>query len=129
MIENVQSLMTHNRGSTFKHILTMFKGYTVSYKLLNSADYGVPQKRKRVIIVGTLGHNNFNFPETKQKKILRDVLIDVPDSECAKYSKEKIRLFKMIPPGKCWTSLPVHEQKKYILTNNALCGFVVMMVL
>lgn len=117
MIENVWGLITHNKGETFKYILTMLGGYEVKHKLLNSAHYGVPQKRKRVLIVGTKhGYSNrdFEYPQQTKQKFLRDVLIDVPSSQCAKYNTEKIRLFKLIPPGKCWTSLPVHEQKKYM---------------
>jgi DNA (cytosine-5)-methyltransferase 1 len=117
MIENVWGLITHDKGKTFKYILTLLNGYKVKYKLLNSAHYGVPQKRKRVLIVGTKdGYNNrdFEYPQHTEQKMLRDVLTDVPVSECAKYNAEKIRLFKLIPPGGCWTSLPVHEQKKYM---------------
>jgi DNA (cytosine-5)-methyltransferase 1 len=117
MIENVHGLITHNKGQTFAHILTLFKGYTVKYKLLNSAHYGVPQKRKRVLIVGTKNSystRDFDYPQHTEQKILRDVLTNTPPSECSKYNTEKIRLFKLIPPGGCWTSLPVHEQTKYM---------------
>lgn len=117
MIENVHGLLTHNNGKTFTHILTLFEGYTVKYKLLNSAHYGVPQKRKRVFIVGTkkkYSSRTFEYPQCMEQKVLRDVLINVPISESAKYNTEKIRLFKLIPPGGCWINLPVHEQKKYM---------------
>lgn len=52
--ENVKGLMTLHKGEIFKRICRAFEdvGYTVSYKLLNAADFGVPQKRERVIIVG-----------------------------------------------------------------------------
>ena len=115
MIENVWGLITHNKGKTFKHILTLFNGYKVQYKLLNASHFGIPQKRKRVFIVGcSQTDNDFEYPSPTEQIVLRDVLTNVPKSECAKYNKEKIRLFKLIPPGKCWTFLPVTEQKKYL---------------
>lgn len=52
--ENVKGILSANNGEAFPLIIKEFKkaGYTVEYKLLNSANYGVPQKRERVIIVG-----------------------------------------------------------------------------
>ena len=52
--ENVKGLLTANQRSAFPLILEEFKnsGYDVKYMILNSANYGVPQKRERVIIVG-----------------------------------------------------------------------------
>ena len=54
LLENVPGLLTHDEGNTFKIIENTLKelGYTVDYKVLNSADFGVPQQRKRVYIVG-----------------------------------------------------------------------------
>lgn len=52
--ENVKGLLTLQNGSIIKKIVSEFSacGYNVVYKLLNAADYGVPQKRERLIIVG-----------------------------------------------------------------------------
>ena len=52
--ENVKGILTANKRSAFPLIIKEFEdsGYDVQYKVLNSADYGVPQKRERVIIVG-----------------------------------------------------------------------------
>jgi len=53
--ENVRGLLTMNGGKAIKTIINYFEklGYHVVYKLLTAADYGVPQTRERVIIVGT----------------------------------------------------------------------------
>jgi DNA (cytosine-5)-methyltransferase 1 len=53
--ENVRGLLTMNKGEAIKKIIKDFSmlGYNVVYKLLTAADYGVPQIRQRVIIVGT----------------------------------------------------------------------------
>lgn len=54
MLENVPGILTHDSGKTFLIIKETLEqiGYTVDYKVLNSADFGVPQQRKRIYIVG-----------------------------------------------------------------------------
>ncbi len=61
--ENVKGLLTANQRSAFPLILEEFKnsGYNVKYMILNSANYGVPQKRERVIIVGFRKDLNIDF--------------------------------------------------------------------
>lgn len=55
LAENVKGILSLDKGAVFAMILKDFfeAGYNVTFKVLNSADYGVPQKRERVIIVGT----------------------------------------------------------------------------
>ena len=64
--ENVKGILTANKKSAFPLIIKEFEdsGYDVSYAILNSANYGVPQKRERVIIVGFRKDLaiNFEFP-------------------------------------------------------------------
>lgn len=66
--ENVKGILTANKKSAFPLILKEFEdsGYDVQYRILNSANYGVPQKRERVIIVGFRNDLNvkFDFPES-----------------------------------------------------------------
>lgn len=78
-LENVKGLITHNKGQTFKTMLDILEndlGYKVFWKVLNAMDYGVPQHRNRVMIVGFKNQNaNFTFPEPYTKKvILGDIL-------------------------------------------------------
>jgi len=120
MIENVKGLITHDGGNSIEYLIELINKnnlYNVQYKLLNSFDYNVPQKRERVFIIGFLKKYkvDYKFPETcSKKKLLKDVLYNVPDSPCAKYSNEKIKLFKMIPQGGCWINLPENLQKSYL---------------
>lgn len=65
--ENVKGLMTLHKGEIFKRVCRAFEeaGYTLSSKLLNAANYGVPQKRERVILVGFRNDlkTKFVFPD------------------------------------------------------------------
>jgi DNA (cytosine-5)-methyltransferase 1 len=119
MIENVKGLLTHDKGETLNKIINSFNTdlYNITYKCLDASKYDVPQKRERVFIVGVLKSLNrsFEFPvESTNKKLLKDVLFDVPLSNGLKYNEEKQRLFKMIPQGGCWINLPEEIQKEYL---------------
>jgi DNA (cytosine-5)-methyltransferase 1 len=120
MIENVKGLLTHENGETIKKIINALNKnnlYNITYKCLDASKYDVPQKRERVFIVGVLKSINrsFEFPEeSANKKVLKDVLVDVPISSGLKYNQEKQDLFKMIPQGGCWINLPENLQKEYL---------------
>ncbi len=70
VMENVARLYTHNNGDTRKEILEVFEkmGYKVKCEILNSANYGVPQFRKRIIFIGTRLNNDIKFPEKNVTK-------------------------------------------------------------
>lgn len=76
-LENVKHLIHHDNGNTLKTIIKDLEelGYKVSWKLLNASDFGVPQNRERVIIIG---HKDVKFDfsklKTKPKPILKDIL-------------------------------------------------------
>ena len=61
--ENVKGMMTLGKGEVFKQIVQDFAaaGYTIYHKLLNSAEYGVPQIRERVILVGVRNDIDFKY--------------------------------------------------------------------
>lgn len=61
--ENVKGMMTLGKGEVFKQIVEDFKaaGYTIYHKLLNARDYGVPQIRERVILVGVRNDLDFKY--------------------------------------------------------------------
>lgn len=73
LLENVPGLTTHDDGKTFKVIIGVLEdiGYKVFYKILNGGDFGVPQQRKRIYIVGfrkDLAEDiEFQFPEGTAK--------------------------------------------------------------
>ncbi len=65
VFENVKGLLSMQGGSLVKQIIALFEseGYSVKMKLLNAADYGTPQIRERVIIVGSLLGDGFEYPK------------------------------------------------------------------
>ncbi len=99
LFENVRGLLTHDKGRTFKVICDIFEeqGYEIEYKVLNAWNYGVAQKRERLIVVGIrkdLKDLKFDFPVPHEyKPVLRDILKDVPKSDCASYSEKKAEIF------------------------------------
>jgi DNA (cytosine-5)-methyltransferase 1 len=120
MIENVKGLLTHDNGETIKKIISAMNKndlYNITYRCLDASNYDVPQKRERVFIVGVLKSMNrtFEFPDASpNRKVLKDVLYNVPASNGIKYSQEKQNLYKMIPQGGCWINLPENIQKEYL---------------
>lgn len=65
LLENVKRLTTHDNGQTFAVILEKLKelGYAVYHKVFNSLDFGIPQKRERIYIVGFREPLYFKFPK------------------------------------------------------------------
>lgn len=120
LVENVKGLITHNKGRTLESVIELFSNeglYEIQYKVLNAGEYGVPQKRERIIIVGVRSDLNlkYEFPEQSDKKVLlKDVLHNVPKSDGEKYSEEKKKVLDIVPPGGCWVNLPTEVQKSYM---------------
>ena len=65
LFENVKGLLSMQGGELLKTIISLFEslGYKVQCKLLNAADYGAPQIRERVVIIGSKLKNSFEYPE------------------------------------------------------------------
>ena len=91
IFENVKGLLSHNSGKTFETIEKRIKALGYKFydkKILNAKDYGIPQNRERLFVVGFLEKQNFKFPEPIPLEItMQDLLIDNPDSKY--FLKEK----------------------------------------
>ena len=104
LAENVRGILSLDKGAAIAQIVSDFEssGYRVKYEVFNTADYGVPQARVRVIIAGTRKdipiELDFEFPEkelAKEDRIsIGSALIDIPEPDsnhsllnhiCSKY--------------------------------------------
>ncbi|MGL5780104.1 DNA cytosine methyltransferase [Cetobacterium sp.] len=95
VLENVRNLLSHDSGKTFSKMKTILEdlGYDIHYKVLNTADYGLPQTRRRLFVVGFnkkyYSNIKFNFPKEMELKItLQDLLDEEVDKKY--YLSEKI---------------------------------------
>ena len=125
LAENVKGLNSHQNGKTLKTVLAVLEslGYNIQYRLLNAVNYDVPQKRERIIIVGTRPGICFQYPAPSPKILtLRDALKDVPPSEGMKYSSKRAAVLAQVPPGGCWRDLPEEIQKSYMMKSYHLTG-------
>ena len=117
--ENVKGILTLGKGAVIRAIINDFTeaGYTVVYKLLNAADYGVPQLRQRIIIVGIRNdlNLNFSFPEPTHSKggefgllpwvSVAEALKDIPD-----------------PDGNQANKVPNNQYSRYKIVFNGYLG-------
>ncbi len=121
LFENVRGLLTHDGGKTYKTMYEIFEntGYEVKKQVLNAWDYGVAQKRERLITIGIrkdlVGKIEFVFPEPHEyKPVLRDVLKNVPESVGVPYGEKKKKLFELVPPGGYWRDIDPKLAKEYM---------------
>jgi len=92
--ENVKGLLSANNKKAFPMIIRKFEeaGYLVQYKLLNSSEYGIPQKRERIFIIGFRDYEDsyqFHFPEKTTvdhtKKIPLKLVVDKKENQNEKW--------------------------------------------
>jgi len=129
--ENVKGLVSHDKGRTLETMIKVFEevGYIVQYKVLNSVEYGVAQKRQRIVIIGVredihkaIGED-FEFPKPYNYRLtLKDILKDVPPSPCATYNEKKKEVLKYVKAGGCWRDLPDEVARDYMKTTYFMGG-------
>jgi len=117
LIENVEGLLNIDDGNTIKFMIEELekRSYKVHYKLLDASKYNVPQKRKRLFIIGTILNVSFEFPQSFDNVLtMKDALNNVPTSAGIEYSEEKKKVMAQVPPGGCWINLPEEVKIKYM---------------
>lgn len=139
IMENVSRLAIHNKGKTINEIVSEFEklGYQVQYKVLQSAEYNVPQKRQRIFVVGTR-NLEFSFPTGKRNFISVSEAIgdlpklksgeksNVPNHIAMNHSNQMLEKMSFIPDGGDRNSIPVEirpksgDSRKYIRYNSKL---------
>lgn len=114
--ENVQALVKHDKGKTWEVVQRVFHslGYTIHHKVLDAVNFGIPQKRRRIFVVGFKeGGTDFTFPQEKKLNfMMQDFLLEnTPEGNftsvngeiCIKHEKgevpEKYFLSEKILPG------------------------------
>ncbi len=117
LAENVKGILSLDKGSVFSMIISDFTnaGYNVSYQVLNSADYGVPQKRERVIIIGVRKDLTYQyvFPEKTHS----------PDGSDNKSKWVSIKdALAIYPDPDTPNDIPNHTYSKYKLNFNGYIG-------
>lgn len=101
LLENVKGLVNHDKGNTFKVIqksLSEELGYTIYHKVLDAQDFGLPQRRERIIIVGfrpDLDVTDFQFPKGSNKRVpVKDILESNPKGYSISEHLQQTYLFK-----------------------------------
>ncbi len=117
LAENVKGITNLAQGKVFQMILDDFTGlgYRVKYKILNAADYGVPQTRERVIIVGVRNDVKFEYPYPSPTHS-RDGTDGLPRWRSVG------EVMATIPDPDLPNNLPNHEYSRYKLNFNGYLG-------
>lgn len=121
LFENVRGLVSHDKGKTYATMLAIFEqaGYTIDKQVLNAWDYGVPQKRERLITIGIrndlVDYTHYEFPKKHEyKPVLRDILLDCPEGPGVQYGEKKKKLFELVPAGGYWKDIDPEMAKDYM---------------
>ncbi|MEO1922893.1 MAG: DNA cytosine methyltransferase [Nautiliaceae bacterium] len=135
--QRIELPFEYQKGSFFKKLLSDIEaiGYKPFFKVLNAADYGSPQKRERLFIVGVRKDINVEFkfpspthgnPEKYKKEIsagllepwvtLKDAIADLKNQqhEFLNFPPSWGKYMQYIPEGGCWINLPSHLQKEVL---------------
>jgi DNA-cytosine methyltransferase len=109
--ENVQGLLKHDKGRTWEVVQSVFNslGYTLHTQVLDAVNYGIPQKRRRVFVVGFKeGGENFQFPTEKELNFtMQSFLLENAAEGHVRAEGKKI----VVHPGAkmCRTSTPIRK--------------------
>lgn len=145
VMENVARLFTHNKGETKKEIIELFKkmNYNVECKVVNTADFGIPQVRNRVLFIGNKNSNHILFPtKTVDKPISIKEAIDklpklksgekskIPNHISMKHSEQMLEKMKYVSDGGNRNEIPelirpksgdVRKYIRYKSTEPSVC--------
>ena len=115
IFENVKAIMNVDNGLAWKTLITLFNktGYSIHYNLLNAKNFGIPQNRERLFLIGFKNNYEFKFPkEIILKNTMQDFLEDNHDET-----------FNLPPKGVAFVTKEKNIKKKYTQIDGkiALC--------
>lgn len=115
------------KGSALLYVKNFLesKGYSVSFNLYNSANFGVPQVRERVIIIACKGSGKVPYLEpTHSNELsynlspwenLKGAIKDIPEEKnkiCEKFPEKRLKYYRLLKSGQNWRNLPIDLQKE-----------------
>jgi DNA (cytosine-5)-methyltransferase 1 len=124
--KNSPLLIEEMRGGALMHITKVLKkaGYGVSFTLYNAANFGVPQKRERVIIIASRDgqkapyliptHSQFGENNLPKWNTFLQATRDLPNSNHhhLNFPEKRLKYYRMLNPGEYWKHLPTRYQKQ-----------------
>ncbi len=145
IIENVRGLLSAayspssnnpKKGSALDYILTILKdnGYFISFNLYNTANFGVPQIRERVVIIASLKSRVPYLEPTHSEieefgllpwKTLKQTILDIPKDKnklCAKFPEKRLKYYRLLKAGQNWRNLPKDIQREALGKSYELAG-------
>lgn len=123
----MQSEIEPTKGGALLHILRLLReaGYTISFELYNAANFGAPQIRERVVIIGCLDnvkvpylsptnseHGAFNLPKWRT---FSDAIANLPEDvkhHHVNFPEERLKYYRLLKEGQYWKDLPLDLQKE-----------------
>lgn len=139
VIENVRGLLSavyshvengvnlNEKGSALKYIISFLeeKGYGVSFNLYNTANFGVPQIRERIVIIACKGGIKVPYLEPTHSQdsnhnllpwiTLKDALNDIDkgkNHDCDTFPEKRMKYYRLLSAGQNWKNLPEQLQKE-----------------
>lgn len=146
VIENVRGLLSAEypykeikkpiKGGALSIILDRLKdaGYTVSFELYNAANFGAPQIRERVVIIGKLAGEKVSYLSPTNSddesfglprwKTLKDAVEDIENKEhhYIQFPEQRLKFYRMLTEGQYWKHLPEKVQKEAMGSKLKLGG-------
>lgn len=114
------------KGGALAYIVKKLEkgGYTVSFNLYNSANYGAPQKRERIVIICSREKKTIPYLEPTHSengsfglprwRTISDVLKNIKEEEqeYLSFPEKRLKFYRLLKAGQCWKNLPLNIQKE-----------------
>lgn len=123
----IPSSALSKKGSSLYYVIKRMEkaGYSINFDLYNAANFGTPQSRERIVIIGTKDkksvnrltpthskNKELNLPKWRTVRYAFKKLEGSQNNEGLKYSEKRISYFKLLKAGENWRSLPLNVQKE-----------------